>query len=127
MFGSISGWFHRWLGGIQVAEDAVGADRIVIRPQLVDGLTHVKCSHQTIRGSVISNWTRGEGKTEFEITIPPDTEALVWLPGAKGSSLTEGNKPIQDADGVDSIEFNPGVNCHRFHLVPGTYRFTITP
>lgn len=126
MFGSISGWFHRWLGGIQVADDAVGADRIVIRPQVVDGLTHVKCSHQTIRGSVISNWTKGEGKTDFDITIPPDTEALVWLPGAKGSSLTEGNKPIQDADEVDNIDFQPRVNCHRFHLVPGSYRFTIT-
>jgi alpha-L-rhamnosidase len=118
MFGSISGWFHRWLGGIQVAEDAVGADRIVIRPQVVDGLTHVKCSHQTIRGRVVSNWTKGEGKTEFEITIPPDTEALVWLPGAKGSS-------IQGADGIRSIDFDPAVSCHRFHLVSGAYRFTV--
>ena len=127
MFGSISGWFHRWLGGIQVAEDAVGADHIVIRPQLVDGITQVMCSHRTIRGSVISNWTKGEGKTEFEITIPPDSEALVWLPGAKGSSLMEGGKPIQDADGVDGIRFKPGVNCHRFHLGSGTYRFTVIP
>ena len=125
MFGSISGWFHRWLGGIQIAEDAVGADRIVIRPQVVNGLTHVKCSHRTIRGLVVSNWTIGEGKTDFEITIPPDTEALVWLPGAKGSSLTEGGKPIQDAEGVDGIDFNPGVNGHSLRLFSGTYRFTV--
>ena len=35
MFGSISAWFFRWLGGIQPAADAVGFDRIVIRPQVV--------------------------------------------------------------------------------------------
>jgi alpha-L-rhamnosidase len=125
MFGSISGWFHRWLGGIQITEDAVGADRIIIRPQVVEGLDHVKCSHRTIRGLIESNWTKGVGETEFEIVIPPDTQALVWLPGLKGDVLTEGGKPIQDADGIDGIDYDPGVNCHRFHLVPGTYRFSI--
>jgi alpha-L-rhamnosidase len=125
MFGSISGWFHRWLGGIQIAPDAVGADRLLIRPQVVDGLGHVKCSHRTIRGLIVSNWTKEEGKTEFEIVIPPDTEALVWLPGAKGSNLKEGGKPVQDADGIDSVDYDPGVNCHRLRLVSGTYRFTV--
>lgn len=124
MFGSISGWFHRWLGGIQVADDAVGADRIIIRPQVVDGLSFVKCSHRTIRGVIVSNWTIGDGKTDFEIIIPPDTEALVWLPGLKGSFLKEGGKPIQDTDGVDRVDYDLDVQCHSLHLGSGIYHFT---
>jgi len=117
MFGSISGWFHRWLGGIQVAEDAVGADRITIRPQVIDGLGHVKCSHRTIRGSVISNWTKGEGKTEFEITIPPDTTAIIQLPASQGDSFTESGKhfPIL-ARNPESVKMTIG---------SGSYRFTV--
>ena len=57
MFGSISAWFFRWLGGIQAADDAVGFDRIVIRPQVVAGLEWVKCSHRSIRGMIESNWS----------------------------------------------------------------------
>ncbi len=117
MFGSISGWFHRWLGGIQVAEDAVGADRINIRPQVVNGLTHVKCSHRTIRGSVISNWTKGEGKTEFEITIPPDTTAIIQLPANQGDSLTESGKPFP------ILVRNP--ETVKLMIGSGSYRFTV--
>ena len=117
MFGSISGWFHRWLGGIQIAEDAVGADRVIIRPQVVDGLTHVKCSHQTIRGSVISNWTKGEGKTDFEVTIPPDTAATIQLPAGEGENLTEGGEPFP------ILAKNP--ETVTMIIGSGTYRFTV--
>ncbi len=34
MFGSVSEWFYKWVGGIQLADDAVGFDKIVICPQI---------------------------------------------------------------------------------------------
>ena len=110
MFGSISGWLHRWLGGIQIADDAVGADSLVIAPQVVDGLTHVKCTHRTIRGTVVSNWTKSGSKTDFEIVIPPDTTALIRLPLKENDKLTESGKPIHD---------------RKIELGSGSYRFRI--
>ena len=56
MFGSISAWFIRHLGGIQAADDAIAFDRIVIRPQTGHGLSWVKSSHRSIRGLIESNW-----------------------------------------------------------------------
>lgn len=123
MFGSISGWFRRWLGGIQIAEDAVGADRIVIRPQLVDGLSHVKCSHRTIRGLIVSNWTKGDGKIDFEIVIPPDTQAITILPLRKGESLTEGGRPVVETESLPVLSVNP--ETISMLLGSGTYRFTV--
>lgn len=80
MFGSVSGWFFRWLGGIQCAPDAVGFDRILIKPRPVEGLDWVKTSHDSIRGTIVSNWKR-EGKAiEYEVVIPPNTRAIVELP-----------------------------------------------
>lgn len=126
MFGSVSGWFRRWIGGIQAADDAVGFDRVLIRPQVVGGLTEVKCAHRTIRGLIESNWTAKDGKLEFKIVIPPGTEAQVWLPGQEGDVLTESGKPINDADGVDGVDFSPVIKCHRLKLGSGSYHFTIT-
>ncbi len=80
MFGSVSGWFLRWLGGIQCAPDAVGFDRILIRPRPVEGLDWVKTSHNSIRGNIVSNWRRVDGGIEYEITIPPNTTASLELP-----------------------------------------------
>lgn len=89
MFGSISAWFFRHLGGIQIADDAVGADRLLISPKPVAGLTWVKCSHRTIRGTVISDWKTSEKESEFVIVIPPDTTAVIELPMGKGDVITE--------------------------------------
>jgi len=79
MFGSVSGWFFRWLGGIQCAPDAVGFDRILIKPMPVEGLDWVKTSHDSIRGTIVSNWKRVDGAIEYEIVIPPNTTAVVEL------------------------------------------------
>ena len=120
MFGSISAWFIRHLGGIQAAEDAVGFDRIVIRPR-THGLEWVKSSHRGARGLIESNWKVGADGKEFEIVIPPDSVALVELPVAQGETITESGKPLAEAGGVTVVE-GP---VHRMKVGSGKYRFEI--
>ncbi len=123
MFGSISAWFYRWLGGIQPADDAVGFDRILIRPQVVPGLEWVKCSHRSIRGPVESNWKITAAGIEFEIVIPPDTTATIELPAGKDDVLTESGRVITESPGVTSMPPRPGV--HGLQVGSGHYYFTI--
>ncbi|MBT8036945.1 MAG: glycoside hydrolase family 78 protein [Verrucomicrobiae bacterium] len=124
MFGSISGWFFRWLGGIQAAGDAVGFDRIEIRPQVVDGLEWVKCSHQSIRGLIESNWTATANALKFEIVIPVGASGHVVLPGRVGDQLTEGGKPVAQVSGVKVMKSESA--DHHLRLGSGRYQFTIT-
>ncbi len=104
MFGSISAWFLRWLGGIQVADDAVGFDRVWIRPQVPTGLDHVSSAHESVRGSIESNWRRVEDGVRFEITSPADTEATIEVPAGDESSVTEGGRPLAEAVGVEALD-----------------------
>jgi alpha-L-rhamnosidase len=120
MFGSISAWFFRWLGGIQPATDAVGFDRVIIRPQVSAGLQWVKTSHDSIRGRIESNWKTTDKGTEFEIIIPPDTTAEIELPAGK---VTESGKPLADAAGVTALESTG----NRMKVGSGHYRFLIAP
>ncbi len=125
MFGSISAWFFRWLGGIQPAADAVGFDRIVIRPHPVPDLKWVKCSHQSARGLIESNWSLNAAGTEFDITIPPDATAIVELPASAGDSITESGNSLDAAKGVTALPATP--TLHRMRLGSGRYRFTVRP
>jgi alpha-L-rhamnosidase len=120
MFGSVSAWFIRHLGGIQAADDAVGFDRIVIRPR-THRLEWVKSSHRGARGLIVSNWKVTEGGKEFEITIPPDSEALVELPVAEGATITESGKPLAEAEGVTVV----AGAVHRMKIGSGKYRFEV--
>lgn len=97
MFGSVSGWFYRWLGGIQCAPDAVGFDHILIKPRPVDGLEWVKTSHDTIRGTITSNWKASDKDITYEITIPANTKATI--------ELISGDKTIVHEVGSGSYVF----------------------
>jgi alpha-L-rhamnosidase len=123
MFGSISAWFFRWLGGIQLAPDAVGFDRIVIRPQPVPDLKWVKCSHRSVRGMIESNWSVNAEGTEFDIVIPAGTTAIVELPASAGDRLTESGDPIKAAKGIKVLPAAPAL--HRLQVGGGRYRFII--
>ncbi|SMP43842.1 alpha-L-rhamnosidase [Neorhodopirellula lusitana] len=119
MFGSVSAWFFRWLGGIQISPDAVGADRLVICPQIVPDLDWVKCSHKTVRGLVESNWKATSDSIDLDIVIPPDTTAVVEFPIAS-NSVTESGQPLDDANGIEIL--NPG---RRIQIGSGHYQFKI--
>jgi alpha-L-rhamnosidase len=120
MFGSISAWFYRWLGGIQPAADAAAFDRIVIRPQVVNGLEWVKCSHRSVRGKIESNWKTAANGTEFEIIIPPDIEAAIELPAG---TLTESGKPLAEAKGITVLKSSG----NRLTAGAGRYLFLVAP
>jgi alpha-L-rhamnosidase len=122
MFGSISAWFYRHLGGIQIAEDAVGADRLIIHPQPAGDLTWVKSSHHTVRGRVVSNWHRTGQGFAFEITIPPDASATIVLPSG---TVTESGKPLAEAEGIQVVE-SAGISATTMKATSGRYRFLVT-
>jgi alpha-L-rhamnosidase len=128
MFGSISQWFFNWLGGIQPDPEAAGFDRVVIRPQLVDGLDWVRCSHRSIRGLVVSNWSRTGGAVEWQITIPPGATATVFIPADGLDDVREGpgnGVPASRAEGVRDARME-GQNAV-FRAGSGTYRFISRP
>ena len=100
MFGSVSQWFFNWLAGIQAAPEAVGFDRIVIRPQIVGDLTWVRSQYDSIRGPIVSNWRRDGNTLHLDVAIPVNTTATVYLPAAEADDVTESGKPLAQAPGV---------------------------
>lgn len=98
MFGSVSEWMMKWLGGIQPAHDAIGFDRIVIRPQLAPGISWVKSSYKSVRGKIVSNWVSVGGSTVFEIEVPVNTTAMFHLPGKPPIRLGSGTHVLSDVN-----------------------------
>jgi alpha-L-rhamnosidase len=128
MFGSVSQWFFNWLGGIQPSADAAGFDRIVIRPQLVNGLAWVRCSYRSVRGPVVVNWSSTGGRVDWQITIPVNATASIFIPAGRLDEVEEGREvrvPARRAEGVRDARME-GANAV-FIVGSGTYRFVSTP
>ncbi len=103
MFGSVSEWFYKVPAGISPAPDAVGFNKIIIRPQPVGDLNWVKASYDSVHGKVVSEWTRGERKFKLHVRVPVGAEATVFLPAKDATPVTEGGKPVERAPGVQLL------------------------
>jgi alpha-L-rhamnosidase len=91
MLGAIDEWFTSALAGIRQAPGTVGYGSLVIKPAVVGDLTRVYGSYQTPNGLVESEWTReDDGRLTFQVTIPGNTAATIYLPGSASYRLGPG-------------------------------------
>jgi hypothetical protein len=121
MLGQIQEWFYQDLAGIQNAPDSPGFKKIVINPQPVGDVTWVKASYDSIRGKIISDWKRDDGKFTLRVTIPASTTATVFVPAESADEVLENGKSAASSDGVKFLRFENGRAI--YEIVSGSYKF----
>ena len=84
LLGDLIPWYYSYLGGIRGFN---GYSRIILKPYLLEGLRRVTCSYNSVSGRIESNWRRKGDVFEWDILIPPNRTAEVWLPTADGYEL----------------------------------------
>lgn len=121
-FGAVGEWMQSVVGGIDTDPAQPGFKRIIVHPQTGGGLTHARATYKSIRGEVISIWTKQDGRFTLNVTVPANTTAEVWVPSADASSVMEGEKAASEADGVRFLRQEAGSAV--FEVGSGSYRFT---
>ncbi|MCU6712476.1 glycoside hydrolase family 78 protein [Paenibacillus sp. J5C_2022] len=98
MFGSISSWFYKYLGGIQVDEEGPGYERFIIKPYVLDALRFVECGVKTVRGPVACRWETAPATFKLEVTIPWNSTCSIMIPMHTGAlaaaTILEGDQVI---------------------------------
>ncbi|MDR3621228.1 MAG: glycoside hydrolase family 78 protein [Paludisphaera borealis] len=97
-FGAVYQWMVENIGGIK--SDGPAYKRIVVAPHPGDRLTHATVSYRSIQGEITSAWTKADGRLTLDVTIPTNTTATVVLPSADLAAITEGGRPLAQAEGV---------------------------
>lgn len=120
-FPYIGGWFYRGLGGIQWDTENPGFKNTILRPALVKSVDWVKCNYESHYGNIISNWKTKANQLNWEVTIPANSTATVYIHGNK---ITEGGLPIEDAGGVTFIRVEDGISLYK--VESGNYSFEST-
>jgi alpha-L-rhamnosidase len=89
MFGEIGAWSYKALAGIFPDPENPGFKNIILRPNFVSGLDHVKGAINSIHGRIESEWTRKGKSIHLNITVPANSKALLYLPAGKGKIVPE--------------------------------------
>jgi alpha-L-rhamnosidase len=119
MFGEISAWFYKALGGIRPDPAQPGFKNILLEPHFVQGLNHFEASHLGPYGMITSGWKRNKGKLEYNVTIPANSSATIILPS---KNIKEGKQPIEKNPFIKMISIDNSIV--RLSISSGSYHFT---
>jgi alpha-L-rhamnosidase len=121
MVGDLTAWLYENLAGIQPDPAQPAFKHIIMRPTPVGDLTFVKASFTSPYGKIVSDWKDTSNVFVWNVTVPPNTTATVYVLAKDPSSVTEGGKPAGAAPGVNFLRTEPGAVV--YEVGSGSYRF----
>lgn len=114
-------WLYESLSGIKADSAMPGFKHVVMRPEPIPGIYSARASHRSPYGEIRSEWSSADGVFHWEITIPPNTTATAFVPGAGKENVLESGKSLDAAPGVTFLGFKEGRIV--LNLEAGTYIF----
>lgn len=123
MFGTVTEWYYRWLGGIRPDPKNPGFEKFILSPSTPQGLEFVNCMYHSPYGEIVSNWKqKSKGTYQYEMKIPTGSEASVSISLNKSQKISIAKKDKSfEPDLIEDLE--SGI----FILGEGEYTITVSP
>ena len=120
-YGSIGDWLYRDILGIAPDPSSPGFKNAIINPLPCEGFSEASGALMTLYGEICVSWKLADGRFTMDLAIPENTTATVMLPCATKRGVSEGGKPLSDAEGISGVErtsegvmLNAGSGSYRF-------------
>ena len=121
LIGDLNIWLYESLAGIKADPEQPGFKHIIMRPEPVDGLAFARASHRSPYGLIVSDWQKRDGVFHWNITVPVNATATIFVPAKAVESVTEGRKPVLQDRGVQFLRMEQGRAV--FRVGSGSYSF----
>jgi alpha-L-rhamnosidase len=124
LVGDLVIWLYESLAGIQSDPAQPGFKHIIMHPQPVGDLQWIKATHLSLYGKIVSQWQRTDESFDWQITVPPNSTATVYVPANSPENITESGQPSNSANGVKFMRLEKQTAV--FEVESGSYRFHST-
>ena len=114
LIGDFVVWLYEDLAGIKTDASQPGFKHIIMKPIPVEGLTFAKATHNSPYGLISSEWHKTGNQFDWQIEIPANTTATVYVPASNLQSVQANNeKPDGFENGRAVFELGSG----KYHFV----------
>jgi alpha-L-rhamnosidase len=114
LIGDFVAWLYEDLAGIKTDPEQPAFKHILMKPEPVKGLTFVKATHESPYGLISSSWHRQDGQFDWQIEIPANTTATVYVPAtSREAVLAGGLEPVRFENGRSIYELGSG----QYHFI----------
>jgi len=121
LVGDLVTWFYENLAGIRPDPAQPAFKHIIMRPTPVGDLTSVRASFNSSYGKIVSDWDISGGRFIWNVTVPPNVTATVYVPAKDQAAVTESGKQARAARGVKYQRTKAGAAI--YEIGSGAYRF----
>ena len=124
-FGAIGSWLQEYSLGIQRDPNEVAFKTFVLKPTPDPNkeLKWAKGHYNSMHGTIKSSWKIEEGYTVYEISIPANTSATLYLSSSSLKNIKESNKKVKNSKALQILESERGIV--KLKLESGTYQFKV--
>ncbi len=98
--GSCGQWLFEGVAGISQPAGKSGFEQISIHPRTEGAITEARATYRSIHGSISSDWAVQGGLFSLNLTVPPNTVALVSIPTATPRDIRESERSLDRIDGI---------------------------
>lgn len=95
MFTSYQVFYYKGLAGIYIDDDAIGFNKITLKPYFTHTMNHYSCSVDTIHGKIESTWNKTNNGYEWIIKVPDTIQYQLDLKGYHVKALKEQKEHIK--------------------------------
>jgi len=102
-YGAIGDWMYRQMVGLDTYEDGVGYKHSKVQPHIGGGFTNASASLETYYGKLSSGWKLQGDEIYFDVTIPANTIASVFIPTKEVAKVSENGQALSSVNGLKII------------------------
>lgn len=124
-FGAVSAWMYNYSLGISRDIDAPGFKHIILRPTPDPNgiMKYASGYYDSMYGKIESGWRDQDDTLHYNVSIPANTTATLYLPTASEADVMESGVTAAEAEGITFLGYENGEA--RYELVSGSYEFTV--
>ena len=122
-YGAIGDWMYRQMVGLDTYEDGVGYKHSKVQPHIGGGFTNATASLETYYGKLSSGWKLQGDEIYFDVTIPANTIASVFIPTKEVAKVSENGQALSSVNGLKII--GQKEDYFETQLGSGEYHFII--
>jgi alpha-L-rhamnosidase len=115
-------WLYEYLAGIQNSAGSEGFKKITMKPYPVPGLDYVNATYHSVKGEIKSAWRKEDTNFIWDISVPANSTATVYIPTKDKSQVKESDKTITDSDEIKFVGIDGDYAV--YEIGSGDYHFT---
>ncbi len=106
LLGDLLTWLYQNAAGIKSDDSAVAFKKIVMKPEIIDGLDFVNASYLSPYGTIVSHWKSTIDAFDWKITVPANTTATIFIPADDVKNIKEFNLPLVQRSDVHFLRMD---------------------